>query len=68
MMSRRAKGVPLASLYSDPERTTRFRLQFPYGFIDNAGGHRFWRAGEAVEAEEDLALLRGRGVVLEQET
>ena len=42
------------------------RLKFPHGFIDDEGLHHFWHADQQVLDDEELELLRGRGVELKE--
>ncbi len=44
----------------------RFRVTFPYGFIDDDGIHRFWSAGQQVLDADELDLLLARGVTLQE--
>ena len=37
------------------------RLTSPYGFLDEDGNHRSWRAGAIVRNAADVAMLTGRG-------
>ena len=44
-----------------------FSVVFPYGFIDEAGMHRFWHAGQQVRDPDELALLQARDVNLKED-
>ena len=63
----RRKGEALSAPPGGIRREAeRFRLSFPHGFIDDGGTHRFWHADQAVLDDEELELLRARGVDLKE--
>ena len=65
-MVRRAREAPEVPPAREPVASGRFTLIFPYGFIDEAGVHRFWQAGQPVLDADELALLQSRGVHLQE--
>ena len=64
-MVRRKKEVPVAPPNCAAAGSKQFRLTYPYGFVDENGTHRFWRAGAIVHDSSEVALLRARAVHLE---
>ena len=69
-MVRRRRETPPVFSGSAPGKSMKrkaFRLTFPHGFVDEEGKHRFWQAGQEVQDDEELALLRRRCAVLQEE-
>ncbi len=64
-MVRRRREAPPGGVRREVEPFS-FRLSFPHGFIDDTGTHRFWHADQPVLDDEELELLRARGVDLKE--
>jgi hypothetical protein len=59
------EGVEIMPDEPKPALPERVRLLRPYGFIDDEGRNRTWKAGEVIASAEEVALLTERAAPIE---